>query len=165
MTKVGLRPFDVYRRDKNEVRDKYMRELLSMRDGAFNLEDNLTDLMNSDRYKKLPYTADGRAIKRDMLDAASEKIIAQVRAKADSRIEKEAMDAGASYTYTDSITWQRLNSIDKKRIDAEYRMILGGENSVSADRDKTITIGGKRINVLQWGLSRARKIRGKKGSN
>ena len=100
-----------------------------------------------------------------MLDAASEKIIAQVRAKADSRIEKEAMDAGASYTYTDSITWQRLNSIDKKRIDAEYRMILGGENSVSADRDKTITIGGKRINVLQWGLSRARKIRGKKGSN
>tara|TARA_R100001443_G_scaffold117258_1_gene140929 strand:+ start:1962 stop:5309 length:3348 start_codon:yes stop_codon:yes gene_type:complete len=165
MTKVGLRPFDVYRRDKNEIRDKYIRELLSTRGGAFNLEDNLNTLMESDRYKKLPYTADGRAIKRDMLDAAAKNVIAQVRDKADARIEMEAYDAGASYTYTDSITWQRLNRVDKNRIDAEYRMMLGGENSVSADRDKTVTIGGKRINVLQWALSRAKQIRGQKGSD
>ena len=165
MIKVGLRPFDVYRRDKNEIRDKYIRELLSTRGGAFNLEDNLYTLMESDRYKNLPYTADGRAIKRDMLDAAAKNVIAQVRDKADARIEMEAYDAGASYTYTDAITWQRLNRVDKNRIDAEYRMMLGGENSVSADRDKTVTIDGQRINVLQWALDRAKQIRGQKGSD
>ena len=63
------------------------------------------------------------------------------------------------------MAWQRLNRIDKKRIDAEYRMILGGENSVSEDRDRTVLISGKRINVLQWALGRAKQIRGKKGTD
>ena len=165
MSRVGLRPLDMYRRDKNDIRDKYMRELLSMRGGAFNLEDTLTTLMESERYKRLPYTADGISIKRDMLDAAAENIIAQVRDKADVRIEQEAYDAGASYSYSDAMAWQRLNRIDKKRIDAEYRMILGGENSVSEDRDRTVLISGKRINVLQWALGRAKQIRGKKGTD
>ena len=165
MSRVGLRPLDMYRRDKNDIRDKYMRELLSMRGGAFNLEDTLTTLMESERYKRLPYTPDGISIKRDMLDAAAENIIAQVRDKADVRIEQEAYDAGASYSYSDAMTWQRLNRIDKKRIDAEYRMILGGENSVSEDRDRTVLISGKRINVLQWALGRAKQIRGKKGTD
>ena len=165
MSRVGLRPLDMYRRDKNDIRDKYMRELLSMRGGAFNLEDTLTTLMESERYKRIPYTADGISIKRDMLDAAAENIIAQVRDKADVRIEQEAYDAGASYSYSDAMAWQRLNRIDKKRIDAEYRMILGGENSVSEDRDRTVLISGKRINVLQWALGRAKQIRGKKGTD
>lgn len=66
------------------------------------------------------------------------------------------------YTFSDRLRWQRLNRIDKRRIDAEYKILFGGENSVSEDRDKTIMVDGVRMNVLSWAINRSKAIRGKK---
>jgi hypothetical protein len=164
MAKVGLRPFDLYRRDKNEKRDLYIRDVLSEEGGDFNLNTQLESLINSDRYKNLGDDADARAIKRDMLDAGAEDIIKVARELADQRIEVEAFDARASYTTIDKTSWQRVPAIDKARIDAEYRRQFGGD-SVSADRDKTVVIDDIPINVLRWGLERYREIRGTKGTD
>ena len=164
MGRLNLRPFDLYRRDKNAVRDKYVRDALSKEGGEYNLNEKLTEYMESERYSSIPNTPDGIAIKRDLLDSAADIIVTNAREEADFRIEQEAMDAGASYTFSDRLRWQRLNRIDKRRIDAEYRTIFGGENSVSEDRDKTIIIAGERVNVLSWAINRAKAIRGKKGA-
>ncbi len=164
MSRLNLRPFDLYKRDKNAVRDKYIRETLSKEDGEYNLNEALEEYMESDKYKDVPSTPEGIAIKRDLLDSAAEVVVAKARDVADFRIEQEAMDVGASYTYSDRLRWQRLNRIDKRRIDAEYKMLFGGENNVSVDRDKTITIGGQRVNVLAWAINRSKAIRGKKGA-
>ena len=45
----------------------------------------------------------------------------------------------------------------------EYKILFGGENSVSEDRDKTIMVDGVRMNVLSWAINRSKAIRGKKG--
>ena len=164
MGRLNLRPFDLYRRDKNAVRDKYVRDALSKEGGEYNLNEKLTEYMESEKYSSIPNTPDGIAIKRDLLDSAADIIVTNAREEADFRIEQEAMDAGASYTFSDRLRWQRLNRIDKRRIDAEYRTIFGGENSVSEDRDKTIIIAGERVNVLSWAINRAKAIRGKKGA-
>ena len=125
---------------------------------------SLEEFIKSDRYTSIPDTPDGIAIKRDLLDSAADNLLERARVEADARIEQEAMDVGASYTYSDRLRWQRLNRIDKRRIDAEYKMLFGGENNVSVDRDKTITIGGQRVNVLAWAINRSKAIRGKKGA-
>tara|TARA_A100001391_G_C5081418_1_gene280054 strand:- start:762 stop:4127 length:3366 start_codon:yes stop_codon:yes gene_type:complete len=164
MGRLNLRPFDLYRRDKNAVRDKYVRDALSKEGGEYNLNEKLTEYMESKKYSSIPNTPDGIAIKRDLLDSAADIIVGNAREEADFRIEQEAMDAGASYTFSDRLRWQRLNRIDKRRIDAEYRTVFGGENSVSEDRDKTIIIAGERVNVLSWAINRAKAIRGKKGA-
>ena len=163
MAKVGLRPFDLYRRDRNEKRDLYIRAILSEEGGQFNLNEQLNSLILSDRYKNLGDDADAKAIKRDMIDAGAEAVVKVARELADQRIETEAFDARASYTTVDKTSWQRVPAIDKARIDAEYRREFGGE-SVSADRDKTVIIDGVPINVLRWGLERYSAIRGVKGT-
>jgi len=164
MARLNLRPFDLYKRDKNQIRDKYVRDALSETDGDYNLNEVLEEFIESDRYQSLPDTPEGIAIKRDLLDSAAKTLVDNARDVADFRIEQEAMDAGAKYTYSDRLRWQRLNRIDKRRIDAEYKMLYGGENGVSVDRDKTLIIGGEKINVLTWAINRAKAIRGKKGA-
>ena len=162
MASVGLRPYDLYRRDRDEKRDLYMRQVLSEANGPYNLNEKLGELIRSERYQKLGNDANGKAIKRDMLDSAAQILIETARELADMRVETEAFDARASYTSSDRVRWDRVSAIDKQRIDAEYRRDYGGD-SVSADRDKTIYINGEPINVLRWGIERAKSIRGTKG--
>ena len=162
MARVGLRPYDLYKRDRNDKRDLYIRQLLSEVDGAYNFNENLGDLIRSERYQRLGNNAEGKAIKRDMIDSAAEILVSTVRELADQRIDMEAFDARANYTSNDREAWKRVPAIDKSRIDAEYRRDYGGD-SVSGDRDKTIHIMGEPINVLRWGIERAKSIRGKKG--
>ena len=162
MSSVGLRPYDLYRRDRDERRDLYMRQILSEAGGEYNLNEKLAELIKSEGYQNLGNDADAKAIKRDMLDSAAQILVETVRELATQRIETEAFDTRASYTTSDRVRWNRIPAIDKARIDAEYRREYGGE-SVSADRDMTIYIDGEPINVLRWGIERARSISGTKG--
>jgi len=162
MARVGLRPYDLYRRDRNEKRDLYMRQVLSEADGPYNLNEKLGELIRSERYQKLGNSDESKAIKRDMLDSAAQIIVETARELADQRIETEAFDTRASYTSNDRESWNRVPAIDKARIDAEYQRDYGGA-TVSGDRDKTIYINGEPMNVLRWGIERAKSIRGTKG--
>ena len=162
MARVGLRPYDLYRRDRDEKRDLYMRQVLSEADGPYNLNEKLGELIRSERYQKLGNSPESKAIKRDMLDSAAQIVIETARELADQRIEMEAFDSRASYTSTDRERWNRVPAIDKARIEAEYKRDYGGA-SISGDRDKTIYIMGEPVNVLRWGIERARSIQGTKG--
>ena len=162
MARVGLRPYDLYRRDRNERRDLYIRQVLSEADGPYNLNEKLGELIRSERYQKLGNSDESKAIKRDMLDSAAQIIVETARELADQRIETEAFDTRASYTSNDRESWNRVPAIDKARIDAEYQRDYGGD-TVSGDRDKTIYINGEPMNVLRWGIERAKSIRGTKG--
>ena len=139
-----------------------MRQVLSEADGPYNLNEKLGELIRSERYQKLGNSDESKAIKRDMLDSAAQIIVETARELADQRIETEAFDTRASYTSNDRESWNRVPAIDKARIDAEYQRDYGGA-TVSGDRDKTIYINGEPMNVLRWGIERAKSIRGKKG--
>ena len=56
MGRLNLRPFDLYKRDKNAVRDKYVRDVLSREGGEFNLNEKLDEFIESDRYTSIPDT-------------------------------------------------------------------------------------------------------------
>lgn len=162
MGRLNMQPYDIYKRDPNEKRDLYIRQELSKENGPLNFNDRMLRIINNEVYQDFGNDKDGIAIKRDIFDAEARKIIQEAREMADSRIEKDAFDANAKYTDTEMIGWMRMNKLLKGRIDAEYRRKFGGE-SVSADRDKTITIDGKDINVLRWAMDRASNLRGKRG--
>ena len=162
MGKLNIQAFDLYKRDPNEKRDLYMRQELSKEDGYLNMNDRMMQVMNSPLYKSLGDSADDNAIKRDIIDTEAKKVIQEARDIADARIERDASDVGAKYTESELVNWNSMNSLLKARIDAEYRKVFGGE-SVSADRDKTIEMDGKTVNVLRWATDRAKQIRGKAG--
>jgi hypothetical protein len=122
----------------------------------------MSRIIASDAYQRFGDDADGLSIKRDVFDTEVKRIIQEARNIADAKIEKDAFDVNAKYTESDQVAWMRMNKLLKGRIDAEYRKVFGGE-SVSADRDKTVTIDNKEINVLRWALSRASQVRGKGG--
>jgi hypothetical protein len=55
------------------------------------------------------------------------------------------------------MTWEKTDRLTKNRIEREYREDFGGA-SVSADRDKTITLpDGTVMNVLQWAVYRSKQ--------
>ena len=162
MGRLNMQPYDLYKRDPDEKRDLYIRQELSKKDGPLNLNDRMSRIIASKEYQSFGTDEDGLSIKRDIFDTEVKRIIQEARDIADLRIEKDAFDANAKYTESDMMDWMRMNKLLKGRIDAEYRKAFGGE-SVSADRDKTITIDNKEINVLRWALSRAAQVRGKGG--
>ena len=162
MGRLNMQPYDLYKRDPNEKRDLYVRQELSKEDGPLNLNDRMSRIIASDAYQRFGDDADGLSIKRDVFDTEVKRIIQEARNIADAKIEKDAFDVNAKYTDSDQVEWMRMNKLLKGRIDAEYRKVFGGE-SVSADRDKTVTIDNKEINVLRWALSRASQVRGKGG--
>ena len=107
-------------------------------------------VIKSERYQSMNIDE-----KRALLNDRAKALITDVRNAARERIEREAGSIDAKYTSIDRIAWERMDRLTKNRIDREYKEDFGGK-SVSEDRDKTIEINGKPMNVLQWAISRSK---------
>ena len=153
MAYLGISPYDIYKRDRNEVRDMYMRQELSQEEGVLNLNERLEAIIRSSEYRNSSIQR-----KRLMLKEAASGVISSAKARATTRIEREAARDELPFTTLDVTAWQQTSRGIKALVDAEYREVFGG-NSVMADRERSVTIRGKTMNVLQWANQYAAKLK------
>ena len=154
MAYLGISPYDLYKRQRNETLDMYMRQELSRTDGVLNLNDRMEKVIRSSKYRNANIQ-----LKRLMLSTASRDIISQAKTRATLRIEKDADRKGLAYTTLDETAWQGTSRRIKALVEQEYRDKFGG-NSVMADRDNSIALNtGRDMNVLRWANSRAAQYR------
>jgi hypothetical protein len=153
MAYLSISPYDIYKRQRNEVLDMYMRQELSREDGVLNLNERMEDIIRSSKYRNESIQG-----KRLMLRNAASGIISQAKARATTRIEREADRKDQPFSTLDVTAWEGTSRGIKALIDQEYRTQFGG-NSVMADRDRTIAIRGRDINVLQWANQRAAQLK------
>ena len=149
---LGISPYDIYKRQRNEVLDMYMRQELSRDEGVLNLNERMEDIIRSSKYRD--ENVEG---KRLMLKNAARKIISQAKARATTRIEREADRRDEPFTTLDVTSWQNTPRGIKALVDQRYRDEFSG-NSVMADRDRTIAVKGRDVNVLQWALQYAATV-------
>ena len=157
LAKLNFTPYDLYKREQNDTYDLYTRQELSRDEGYLNLEQRMKQLILSDEYDRL-----SNEEKRDILKREASKVISEAKQMAQTRMEREADTKGLPYSEFDEFSFERASSILQARINSEYRRNFGGK-SVSEDKDKTIVINGKEVNVMQWAASRARELGGKGG--
>ncbi len=151
MGRLNLTPYDLYRRDPNDQLDFYIRQELSKEGSPYNLNEVMEGVIKSERYQSMNIDE-----KRALLNDRAKALITDVRNSARERIEREAGSTDAKYTSLDRMNWEKMDRLTKNRIDREYKEDFGGE-SVSSDRDKTITLpDGSRMNVLQWAIFRSK---------
>ena len=132
----------------------YMRQELSREDGVLNLSDRMAKIIRSPEYRKK--SVEGRRI---ALKDAVRDVINQAKERATVRIEREADMKDLPYTSVDVTSWERTDPLKKAEVEREYQEKYGGD-SVSSDKDRTIAIRGKDMNVLQWALERASQLGG-----
>ena len=154
MARLNMQPFELYRRQPNQELDMYMRQELSREDGVLNLSDRMAKIIRSPEYRKK--SVEGRRI---ALKDAVRDVINQAKERATVRIEREADMKDLPYTSVDVTSWERTDPLKKAEVEREYQEKYGGD-SVSSDKDRTIAIRGKDMNVLQWALERASQLGG-----
>jgi len=158
MTRLQLGRSDIYRRDKDEKLDVYVRDELSKEGGEFNLNERMKPILDSKEYNSLV----GDMSKRKQFIRYSKEIIQGAKENASKRLEAEAEEAGEKFTSADITKFERLPRVDRDVINEEYRKVYGG-NSVQEDKNSVLYIDGEPINVLRWALEKASKLRGKEG--
>ena len=151
---LGISPYDIYKRQSNEVLDMYMRQELSREDGVLNLNERMEGIIRSKEYRNK--SVEG---KRVMLKSAASDIISKAKARATGRIEREAAREDIPFTTIDLTTWEQTPRSVKAYVAQIYRDEFGGTSSILDDRDKTVPVGGRDMNVLQWALETAAQIR------
>jgi hypothetical protein len=152
MAYLGLSPYDIYKRQRNEVLDMYMRQELSREEGKLNLNETMEKLIRDPEYRKKSVEA-----KRVMLKKAASGIISEAKDRATTRIEVEAAREELPFTTLDVTAWESTPRSIKAQVEAEYRDRYS-DNSVLSDRERSVAIRGRDINVLQWALDRAAQI-------
>lgn len=157
LAKLNFTPYDLYKREQNDTYDLYTRQELSRDDGYLNLEQRMKQLILSNEYDGL-----SNEEKRDILQRETKRVINEAKEMARSRMEREADMKGLPYSEFDEYSFERASSILQARINSEYRRNFGGK-SVSEDKDNTIIIDGKEVNVMRWAAGRAKELSGKGG--
>ena len=157
LAKLNFTPYDLYKREQNDTYDLYTRQELSRDEGEFNLEQRMKRIILSDEYDRL-----SNEEKRDILKKEAAKVITEAKGIAQSRMEREADIRDLPYSEFDEYTFERASSILQARINSEYRRVHGGK-SVSEDKDKTLIINGREVNVMRWASGRVKELGGKGG--
>ena len=158
MTRLQLARSDVYRRDDNEIMDKYIRDELSQKDGPNNLNEKMKIILDSDAYKN----AVGDMAKRNLFIRYSKEIIADAKDAAKARMEAEAQRDRQPFTPSMVTQYEKLPKRIKDAVNEEYIKVYEG-NSVLQDRKTNLFIDGQPMNVLRWALEEASRLRGKEG--
>lgn len=157
LAKLSFTPYDLYKRESNDTLDLYARQELSKDGGELNLEQKLERVILSDEYDRLEVEE-----KRYQLKTAAQDIINQAKELARARIERDADLKDLPYSELDRDDFNSASGMQKGRINAIYRKQFGGK-SVSEDKDKTIIVNGKEVNVMRWAADTLRTIKGKGG--
>jgi hypothetical protein len=155
MAKLNLTPYDLYKRSKNDTLDLYTRQELSEENSELNLNERMKNYIESDDYK---IAGESTEEKRLGLVTEAQEIIGKAREVARKRIGAEDSSSDRPYNELDLMDFQNLSSRQKQALNAEYQREYNGE-SIMGEKDLTMIVDGKYINVMTWAASRAREIR------
>mgnify|MGYP003644391655 FL=1 len=150
MSRLGMMYNDLYRRPGDDRIDFYTRQELS-RGGksSYNLEKNLTILIDSPDYKKA-----GPAMQKEKLTDLANIIKQSATKVAKARLDKEARRQGKPYSRTTLDAWNELSKNEQAVANELYQEQFGTDKEIGDDMDKTIQdVDGNDINVLVWGVS------------
>ncbi len=157
LAKLSFTPYDLYKRESNDTFDLYARQELSKDGSEFNLEQQLEKLILSDEYDRLSIEE-----KRYQLKVAAQDLINKAKDMARDRVERDADLKDLPYSELDRDDFQSASALQQGRINSMYRKQFGGK-SVSEDKDKTIIINGREVNVMRWAADTLRSLQGKAG--
>lgn len=153
MTRLNISTYDMYRRDSDELRDMYVRDILSDPYGSYNLNKIMGNYIRlDDEYNRYGDSADDNAIKRNMLINKAKELVQVARGFADERIKNEASDSEVAYNSIITRQFNRFTDRKQDAMNAFYRKLYGGD-SIMKDRDKIINVDGKQMTVMGWALS------------
>ena len=145
MSRLGYSMYDIYKRDKNDTLDLYTRQELSKDGSTLNLEQRMSQLMNSTRYKDLSVERQKLQFKKE-----AQSIITEAKEIARDRIEGGASLRNLPYSELVLQKWIDQPRDVRAAVEREYRDKYGGK-SVTEDRNETVEIeDGVNMNVLQW---------------
>jgi len=150
--KLNMMELEIYKRHPNVKTDYLTRFYLQEKGSDTNLNERMTQVINSKKYQDAPYDT-----KRSILYYDSKRIIERARAKALGEIkETEASKTNKNYTTFDLQKWERTNQRDKDAVNAFLKQELkkyGFDDfkTVSVDKNKTVNIKGKEYNILILG--------------
>ena len=155
MTRLGFTPYEIYRRQPNEILDLYTRQELSRDGSPLNLSQTMEKFIKSDSYQAK--TIEERRVE---FKQRTGDIITSARERAKERTDLEATRKGAPYSEKDLQAWIDTPELIANSVRRQYKD-LTGRDSVTQDRQLSIQLlDGTRINVIQWALSVAKQQRG-----
>lgn len=152
MSRLGMSYNDIYERDKDDKIDFYTRQELSREGSKYNLNVGLRNYMDSDLYAK----ADSAEEKVTFLKEIGRGLISEAKGIAKLRIRQEAKRQGLPYSKVELAEWDSQSQTVRDRIDKIYDEEFGngdGTSTVLKDKDRTLYIGDRRINVMVWATS------------
>jgi hypothetical protein len=154
MARLGLTPYDIYRKPQNETLDLYTRQYLAEEGSDLNLNENMELFLDSKEYNIPNLSAEE---KRVLLADEAKKIINRARKEAVIRIGAEDSILNLPYNELDLIEFQGLSAKERDAVNAIYQRDFGGKNVIK-DRDKTIIINGQLVNVMRWAAETSKTL-------
>lgn len=149
MARLNIDNYELYKRQPNDKLDMYIRQELSREGGKLNLTDSLEDVILGEVYqnKNIPE-------RRRELSERVDKIVEEAKKRATSRMEREAAEAGEPFTSLDLTAWERTPKDIKDIVQKKYEKDYGG-GSIIAERNNSIALRGRDMNVLRWAVETA----------
>ena len=151
MARLNIDSYELYKRQPNDKLDMYMRQELSREDGALNLTDKLENIILGKTYQNKNIQE-----RRVELKEQVDKLVREAKERATDRIEREAAEAGEPYTSLDLTAWDRTPKLIKDVVQKRYEEEYGG-GSILGERNESIAVGGRDMNVLRWAVETADK--------
>jgi hypothetical protein len=155
ITRLGFTPYEIYRRDKNEVLDLYMRQELSRDGGGLNLEQKMTKFIEGEAYRNMSLEQ-----RRVEFSNKAREIINDARKMSKDRMDRDASRKDRPYSERELQDWVDTPELVSQAVKKEYEDITG-RTSLIDDRELTMQLpNGDRVNTIKWALSAAKRLQG-----
>jgi len=162
MSKLNLEPYDVYRRNTNQLIDANVRLVLSTPNGEYNLNEKLDPLLKSQEYLSLKTQQQ----KRNYIIDKTNEYIKLATTQVEDQINQMSDEYDLPYSEVHLSKWEKAAGKVQKEVDLDYARLIrtgklkyadGGSNKpkdVFSDKDRFIfRPNGQKVNVLQWAIS------------
>ena len=148
MSRLGLQYYDLYRRDRDDRIDFYTRQELARATDdpqlGTNMQMRLTALIRSPNYQ-----AKSKVEKEMLLMQEAQQIVADAKAVAKGRLDREAKFRGDPYSRTDIAAWNAADKRERALLNQIFIEEYGGTD-ISDQKDLYFDFNGTRINVMTW---------------
>ena len=162
MGKLNLEPYQVYKRNTNELIDFNIRNILSTPGSEYNLNENIGGMLTGSEYTSLKTQQQKRNYIMDKANA----LITKAKTQAENEINEYARANELPYSEVHLSKWEKATGKVQKEVDLEYSALMrtgkiefadggsGKAKSILSDKDRFIyRENGQKINVLQWAIS------------
>ena len=132
MGRLNLSTYNIYRRNPNNLIDRYTRRELARENSPYNMSQVLESIIESEEYQRLGYKArrqeiidTARYLIKNAKQLAKDRIVTETEAKV---LKGEQI----TYTETDKALWDETSQIKRDAANEEYKALYG--NTIEEDQ-------------------------------